>query len=175
MIPSDKPIILIGMMGCGKTTIGRGLAAALERRFFDSDHEIEKETGKTVAEIFESEGEAAFRSLEKNVVKRLLEARNTVIAAGGGAFAHGRTRALIQENALSIWLKGDAETLFERALKGRKRPLLKSPGARETFLSLLRQRTPYYQLADIHVDNSSASLQNTVGVIIKAVSIKNDS
>ena len=174
MIPSDKPIILVGMMGCGKTTIGRGLAAALERRFFDSDREIEKTAGKTITEMFKSEGEAAFRRREKEGLRTLLSAGHSVIAAGGGAFQDQETRAFVKEKAFSIWLSGAGDVFFQRAGKGRIRPLLEGPGAKERFMALYRVRMPNYAQADFHVANDGASVQTTIETIMEATRIKRD-
>ncbi len=174
MNPSNKPIILVGMMGCGKTTIGRGLAAALERRFFDCDRKIEKTAGKTITELFKSEGEAAFRRREVEVLRTLLGASPSVIAAGGGAFHDQETRALIKQQAISIWLSGAADVFFQRAEKDGVRPLLEGAGVREKFMALYRERMPSYAQADFHVANDGLSVQTTIEAIIKVLGIKND-
>jgi shikimate kinase len=169
-----KPIILVGMMGCGKTTIGRGLAVALERRFFDSDREIEKTTGKTITEMFKSEAETVFRRREGEVLRTLLSTGPSVIAAGGGAFQDQETRALIKQKATSIWLSGVADVFFQRAEKNGIRPLLEGTGVREKFMALYRERMPGYALADFHVANDGPSVQTTIEAIIKVLGIKND-
>ncbi len=174
MIPSNKPIILVGMMGCGKTTIGRGLAAALECRFFDSDREIEKTTGKTITDLFKSEAEAVFRRREGEVLRTLLSTGPSVIAAGGGAFQDQETRALIKQQATSIWLSGAGNVFFQRAEKDGIRPLLEGAGVREKFMALYRERMLSYAQADFHVANDGLSVQTTIEAIIKVLGIKND-
>ncbi|MCH7805558.1 MAG: shikimate kinase [Proteobacteria bacterium] len=174
MTLSDKPIILVGMMGCGKTTIGRGLAAALKRGFFDSDREIEKTAGKTITEMFRSEGEAAFRRQEGGVLRTLLGAGHSVIAAGGGAFQDQQTRAFVKQKALSIWLSGAGDVFFQRAQKGGTRPLLEGAGAWEKFMALYRVRMPGYAQAEFHIASDGAPVETIIEDIINVTGIKRD-
>ena len=165
----QKTLVLIGMMGVGKSTIGRLLAEALGVQFLDSDREIEQRTRKTISKIFEDDGESAFRKLEVETLLSLLGKAPCVIAAGGGAFLNVRTRKHIQEQALSVWLDGPMDVMFERARKDGKRPLLHKENAREVFEALYRERKESYALADIHIENGIHPGQKTVEEILAAL------
>lgn len=167
MSPPEKPIVLIGMMGAGKSTIGRLLAAAMERDFCDSDLGVEIRAEKPIAEIFEQDGEGGFRVLEKKVMAELLSQKNTVIAAGGGAFLDNDLRTSILENATSIWLKDTPEEMFERAIGGGDRPLLKADNPRQEFLDLYNARKQTYALADFTIECERASPGEVVELILK--------
>ena len=164
---NNKPIILIGMMGCGKTSVGRMLAGRMGRDFFDSDRKIEKATGRTVLEIFKSEGEAAFRSYEKEVLASLLNQNNAVIAAGGGALLAPETVALIREKAISIWLTGEALLFYERVKNTPERPLLAGPDGKEKFTTLYRRRLPGYQSANFKVAADGPTQEETLKQILE--------
>lgn len=148
-----RPIVLIGMMGAGKTTVGRRLAAALDRRFIDSDAEIEEAAGMTIPEIFETHGENQFRSGEARVIARLMGETDMVLGTGGGAWMNADTRALLQSASVSVWLKADLDTLFARVSRRSNRPLLKTPNPRQTLKDLMDARYPVYAEADITIDS----------------------
>ena len=167
----DRPIALVGMMGAGKTTVGRRLAHALELPFRDVDAEIESASGLTVSELFSKHGEESFRKGEAQVIERLLGGAPLVIATGGGALTTAATRALIAESAISIWIRADIDTLVKRATKRPTRPLLKNGDPRAIILELLAQRTAFYEAANIVVDTSAGNHSQTVEAIIKQLSL----
>lgn len=156
-----KPVVLVGLMGAGKSTIGRRLAASLGMNFIDSDVEIVEAAGCSIADIFETYGEAIFRDLEQRVLLRLVGSEPCVIATGGGAFINPTIREAIKEKAISVWLKADLEVLLERVSRRDTRPLLKT-GDKGTILSkLMEERYPVYGEADITID-SNAGLHEAV-------------
>ena len=167
----DQPITLVGLMGVGKTTIGRRLAARMNRAFMDADAEVEAAAGRTVAEIFADFGEAAFRDGERKVIARLLsEPKPMILALGGGAFMDPDTRALIKARAVSVWLRADVETLFERVMrKPGQRPLLETEDPKAVLERLHAERAPVYAQADIIVDSDAVSHDTTVQRLIKAL------
>jgi shikimate kinase len=165
----DRPIVLVGMMGAGKTTVGRRLAKAIGLPFHDADAEIEKAAGMSVAELFEKHGEASFRRGETQVIARLLAGGPIVLATGGGALTNASTRALIRENALSIWLRAEVDTLVRRATRRPTRPLLKKGDPKETIARLLAERTPYYAEATLTVDSQPGAHGRTVAAILTAL------
>ncbi|MBK5921935.1 shikimate kinase [Rhodothalassium salexigens] len=165
----DRPIALVGMMGCGKSTVGRRLARRLALPFVDSDQEVETAAGCPVSEVFERFGEAAFRQGEYKVLARLLDGRRKVIATGGGAFAEPGTRALIRARAVTVWLKADLDTLVARTARRDTRPLLRGADPRATLARLLDRRTPDYALADIHVVSADGPHGRVVDAIIDAL------
>jgi shikimate kinase len=146
-----RPLVLVGMMGAGKTTVGRRLATKLGRQFLDSDEEIERAAQMTIPEIFEQRGEAEFRAGETRVIARVLKDRDIVLATGGGAFVQPETRGLIKTEALSVWLKAEADILFERVSRRSNRPLLKTANPRQTLERLIEERYPIYAEADVTV------------------------
>jgi shikimate kinase len=146
-----RSIVLVGLMGAGKTAIGRRVAQVLDLPFTDSDQEIEKVSRLTVPELFDLYGEAEFRSLEERVIARLLEGGPQVVSTGGGAFMNERTRRAIAANGVSVWLKADLDTLMNRVVKRQNRPLLKHPDPRAVMRRLMTERHPVYELADIVV------------------------
>ena len=164
-----KPIVLIGMMGTGKTTIGRRLAPALGLPFFDSDSEIETAAGMTVSELFEAHGEESFREGEARVIKRLLGGPPHVLATGGGAVIHPETRALIKEKGISVWMRADTETLARRATKRDTRPLLRTSDPAATLAALAKEREPFYAEANIHVDSQPGPHEQTVALILNKI------
>jgi shikimate kinase len=167
----DRPIVLVGLMGVGKSTVGKRLAARLELPFVDADHEIEVAAGLTVAEIFERFGEAHFRDGERRVIARLIEDTPKVIAAGGGAFMQPDTRKLILDRAITIWLDADIDVLAERVRRrSGTRPLLKGRDERQVLGDLAAVRNPVYALAPIHIRSDAMSHENTVEAILKALS-----
>jgi len=147
-----RPIVLVGLMGAGKSSIGRRLAARLNMPFVDADDEIEKAANLSISEIFERHGEAAFRDGERRVIARLLGGPLGVLATGGGAFMDPQTRALIRERGLSIWLKAEIETLLKRVARRSHRPLLKQGDPRAVLEKLMVERYPVYAEADLAIE-----------------------
>lgn len=164
-----RPIVLIGMMGAGKTTVGRRLAAKLGRRFVDSDEEVEKAAGMTIEEIFAAHGEADFRAGEVKVIARLLKDESIVLGTGGGAFINAETRALVKETALSVWIKADFDLLFQRVSRRSNRPLLKTANPRETLQKLIDARYPIYAEADITVVSRDVPQDQVASELIEAL------
>ncbi|MEM8871584.1 MAG: shikimate kinase [Pseudomonadota bacterium] len=158
-----RSLVLVGLMGAGKTSIGKRLAQVLDVGFQDSDHEVEAAAGLEVREIFEKYGEADFRAGEARVVQRLLSGPPGVLATGGGAFMTEAVRDAIAKTALSIWLNADLETLWQRVKDKPTRPLLQQPRPREVLGRLLEDRRPTYALADVEVQ-SKAGLSHDVMV-----------
>ncbi|MDR3375083.1 MAG: shikimate kinase [Ancalomicrobiaceae bacterium] len=146
-------IVLVGMMGAGKTTIGKRLATRLGLRFIDADNEIERAAAQTIPEIFTEHGEAYFRDGERRVIARLLGEGPQVLATGGGAFMNADTRAAIAEKGISVWLEADVDLLFARVRRRSNRPLLENPDPEGTLRRLVAERHPVYALADIIVQS----------------------
>lgn len=172
MSPPEKPIVLVGMMGAGKSTIGGMLARALGRFFIDSDEEIERRAGTTIAKIFKANGEAAFRALEKEVLTGLLAQKNAVIATGGGAFVDQGSSVSILQKATSIWLKGKPKAMFERAQKDGKRILLEGKNPWETYQTLYGERKGAYAGADLTIEIIEGSPEKTLALILAALEEK---
>jgi shikimate kinase len=166
----DQPIVLVGLMGAGKTTVGRRLAQRLGLPFVDADEEIERAAGLTVAEIFDTFGEAEFRAGERRVIARLLAGPPQVIATGGGAFMNEETRARIKERGISIWLRADLAVLAERVGRRNTRPLLRDGDPRETLADLMATREPIYAQADLTVDSADQPHAATVDTMLAALS-----
>ncbi|MBB4084700.1 shikimate kinase [Sphingomonas carotinifaciens] len=164
-----QPIVLVGLMGVGKSTVGRRLAARLRVPFVDADHEIEAAAGMTIADMFEKFGEAHFRDGERRVIARLVDGRPKVIATGGGAFINDETRALILEQATAIWLTANTDVLVERVRKRDTRPLLRGRDPRQVLADLAAKRNPIYALAPIHVSSHRGPHEATVAAILKAI------
>lgn len=169
-LKTDRPIALVGLMGVGKTTVGRRLAKRLSRIFDDSDDAIEQASGRTVAGYFRDHGEADFREGEFRVVKRLLESEKPiVIATGGGAFIHPPTRELLLEHAHVVWLKGDLDTLVERVSRNDNRPLLIGTDKRAKMRELMDARHPIYAQAHIKVKIARGPHIRTVNRVMRAL------
>ncbi len=165
----DRSVVLVGMMGVGKTSIGRRLAARINFEFVDADEEIERAAGMTIAEIFEKFGEGYFRDGERRVIARLMDGPPKVIATGGGAFINEETRTLILERALSIWLDADIKVLADRVSRRDHRPLLKNRDPVEVLTELGKVRNPLYAAANIHVRSDASPHARTVENILKAI------
>ena len=168
---SGRPLVLVGLMGVGKTTVGRRLAQRLRLPFVDADHEIEAASGMTVSEIFEKYGEAYFRDGERRVIARLIDGKPKVIATGGGAFINDETRSLILAEATAIWLSAPPEILVERVGRRNTRPLLRNRDAGQVLAELARVRNPIYAKAHIHIASNKAPHEATVASILKAIGL----
>jgi shikimate kinase len=165
----ERPIVLVGMMGVGKSTVGMKLASMLGLAFTDADDEIERAARMSVSEIFERYGEPSFRDGERRVIARLVSERPAVIATGGGAFCNDETRALILEKTIPVWLDSDLDTLVERVSRKDNRPLLRGGDPREILARLKREREPFYSQAPIHVTSQPGPHEQTVQQILKAI------
>ena len=152
----ERAIVFVGLMGAGKTAIGRRVAQLLDLPFIDSDHEIEAVSRMTIPELFETYGEPEFRALEQRVIDRLLREGPCVVSTGGGAFMAANTRERIAEHGVSVWLKADLDLLMERVSRNQNRPLLKSPDPRAVMERLMAERYPVYAEADITVETRDA-------------------
>ena len=164
-----RTIVLIGLMGAGKTKIGRRLAARLNLPFFDSDSEIEAAAGETIEEIFRNRGEAAFRDGERRVIARLLAQPTHVLATGGGAFMDPATRALIARRGVSVWLRADLDVLLARVARRSNRPLLKERDPRAVLAELIERRHPIYGEADLIIDSGEVPAESTTTRVIAAL------
>ena len=165
----NKTIALVGLMGVGKSSVGRRLATALDLPFKDADTEIETAAGRTIPEIFEAFGEAEFRDGERRVIARLLDEGPMVLATGGGAFMNDQTRALIADKALSVWLKADVEILARRVGRKDNRPLLQGKDPLVVLTALAEVRYPVYAQADITVELGETPHQDSVAAILRAL------
>ncbi len=159
--------MLVGLMGVGKTTVGKRLAAAMHRDFADADAEIEAAADMSISEIFARFGEGYFRDGERRVIARLMEMGNAVIATGGGAFMNAQTRALILEKGIAIWLDADIRTLVERVSRRNTRPLLHGKDPARVLEDLAQVRNPVYAQAHIHVHSDRAPHERTVHRILE--------
>lgn len=162
-------IVLIGMMGAGKSTIGRRMAARLRLPFVDADTEIETAAGMSIPDIFETHGEPHFRDGEARVIARLLEGGPAVVATGGGAFMREETRARIRDRAVSIWLKADADTIMKRVRRRSDRPLLQNADPEATVSRLLGEREPVYGTADLVILSRDVPHDRIVDECIEAL------
>jgi shikimate kinase len=167
----DRPVVLVGMMGVGKSSVGRKLSALLHLPFFDADEEIETAAQMAIPEIFERFGEGYFRDGERRVIARLIDGpgTRTVIATGGGAFINAETRALILERGIAVWLDSDVETLLERVSRKGNRPLLKQGDPREILTRLRAEREAAYAEAPIHVQSTSGPHTRTAQAVLKGI------
>ena len=165
----DRTIALVGLMGVGKTTVGRRLARLLQVPFVDADAEIEAAAGRSVSDIFAERGEHEFRDGERRVIARLLDGPPVVLATGGGAFLNPQTRALIRERALSVWLKADLDVLVKRVGRRDTRPLLRTGDPRAVLERLMRERYPIYEEAELVVETSDSPHDAAVAAILAAL------
>ncbi|MEL6828710.1 MAG: shikimate kinase [Pseudomonadota bacterium] len=166
----NRTIALVGLMGAGKSTVGRRLAEAMGRDFFDSDDEIEKAAGQSISDIFSQHGEGEFRRGEQKVLERLLLGPAHILATGGGAYLNADTRTLMRAHAITIWLNADLETLWKRVSKRGHRPLLKSSDPKRVLSELFEARQPIYELADITIESADGPHNETVEAILTALS-----
>ena len=170
-----KTIVMVGMMGAGKTAVGRALAARLGVPFLDSDHEIEAAANMTIPEIFARDGEPFFRKKETQVIARLLQEERGILSTGGGAFLAERNRALIAEHGTSVWLNADLEVLWNRVKHKDTRPLLRTPDPHATLESLYQQRVPLYSKADLMVvSDGVSSIEDMVDKVLVALKQRPD-
>lgn len=167
-----KPVVLVGLMGAGKTTVGRRLSSALGVPFVDADAEITEAAGCSISDIFEIYGEGIFRDLEQRVMLRLLSDKPCVIATGGGAFMNSGIRAAIRDKAVSVWLKAEIDILLERVSRRDTRPLLKSGDRRAILTRLMDERYPVYAEADITIDSNAGVHEDVVLSVLRALEEK---
>lgn len=167
--PAPRTVALVGLMGVGKTTVGRRLARALGLPFKDADAEIEIAAGRSVSDIFAERGEQEFRSGERRVIRRLLDGPPLVLATGGGAFMNPETRRLIRARAVSVWLRADLEVLMRRVARRDTRPLLRDRDPREVLERLAAERYPVYAEADLTVETNESPHDAAVSAILKAL------
>ena len=164
-----RPIVLVGLMGAGKTSVGRRLAEKLGIPFVDADHEIERAAGKTIKDIFAEHGEPYFREGERRVIQRLIGNGAQVLATGGGAYMNDETRARIQEHGISVWLKASLPLLMKRVSKRQDRPLLQAEDPEGVMRGLMETRYPVYALADVTVESRDVQHGQMVNDVIRAL------
>ena len=164
-----RSIVLVGLMGAGKTSVGKRLAARLHLPFVDADAEIEKAANATIPEIFARHGEAYFRDGERRVIRRLLDGRPKVLATGGGAFMSAETRQAIAEGGISVWLEADLDVLMARVRKRSNRPLLMNDDPEGTMRRLIDERYPIYALADIRIRSRDVAHEVVADEVLQAL------
>ena len=165
----EKTIVLVGMMGAGKTTVGKILADRIGIQFVDADQEIERAAGCTITDIFEKYGEVEFRKGEERVISRILAGEPCVLATGGGAFMSHATRLLIKKTATSIWLRASFKVLAKRLEKRSDRPLLQTVDPQQTLRALIDKRYPIYNCADLIVDAEDNAIDITVSKVVECL------
>lgn len=166
----DRVIVFVGLMGAGKTAIGKRVAQLLGLPFVDSDHEIEAVSRMTIPELFETYGEPEFRALEQRVIERLLREGPCVVSTGGGAFMNAQTRNAIAARGVSLWLKAELDLLMERVGRNQNRPLLKNPDPRGVMQRLMDERYPVYAQADITMETRDANREIIADEALQALS-----
>jgi shikimate kinase len=167
-----RSVVFVGLMGAGKTAIGRKVAGTLGLPFLDSDHEIEAASRMTVPDLFERYGEPEFRSLEQRVILRILESGPQVLSTGGGAYMNEHTREAIATHGISVWLKADIDTLMDRVSKKQNRPLLKNADPRGVMAKLIDERYPVYAKADVTVFTRDERKEVIAAEVIEALSAR---
>lgn len=165
----QRSIVLVGLMGAGKSAVGRKTAALLSLPFVDADHEIEMVSKMSIPELFSQYGEPEFRALEQRVVTRLLRSGPQVLATGGGAFLNEATRAAIRELGVSVWLSADIDLLMDRVSRRQNRPLLRDPDPRGVMQRLIQERYPVYRTADIEVRSQDISKEEMAARVVTAL------
>ncbi len=165
----QRSLVMVGLMGCGKSSVGRRLGDVLGLRFVDADTEIEVAAGKSIAEIFEDHGEPYFRDGERRVIARLLKAGPQVLATGGGAFMNEETRANIKVSGVSIWLKAELHVLMRRVMRRENRPLLRTSDPEARMRDLMALRYPVYGSADLTIESREVAHDEIVGNVIKGL------
>ena len=175
MFELQKTVALIGMMGSGKSAVGKVVSSIINVPFKDADFEIEKAAKLSIPEIFERHGEKFFRDKEDQVIKRLLKGKCCILATGGGAFINKKIRSSIEEQAVSVWLKADLETLWKRVKHKKSRPLLRTDNPRDTLANIYTDRIKTYSLADIIINsNDKSSLDEMAKLVIKSLLDRKD-
>lgn len=170
-----KTVVMVGMMGAGKTSVGTAFARLIGVPFVDSDDEIVRAANRSIPEIFERDGEAFFRARETEVLSRLLRGAPCVLSTGGGAFMSAANRAIVREAGVSVWIRADLDLLWNRVRHKTTRPLLRTPNPRETLRALYEARVPIYQLADVVVDAAAdLTVEEMAGRVLNALSTRND-
>ena len=165
----ERPVVLVGLMGAGKTSVGRRLADKLGIPFVDADHEIEAAAGKPIKEIFADHGEPYFREGERRVIQRLIGNGAQVLATGGGAYMNDETRARIKEHGISVWLRAALPLLMKRVAKRQDRPLLQADNPEAVMRDLMDNRYPVYALADVTVESRDVQHGQMVNDVIRAL------
>lgn len=170
-----KTVVLVGMMGAGKTAVGKALAAKLAVPFLDSDEEIVKAANMSIAEIFERDGEPFFRDKETQVISRLLTEERCILSTGGGAYLTERNRAIISEKGVAVWLNADLDLLWSRVRHKNTRPLLRTDNPYETLKSLYEARVPAYEKADLAVKGrADYSIEDMAEAVVNALKSQED-
>jgi shikimate kinase len=170
-----KTVVMVGMMGAGKTAVGTQLARLLNVPFLDSDEEIVRAASRSIAEIFERDGEAFFRARETEILARLLKGDPCVLSTGGGAFLSETNRALISAQGVSVWLRADLDLLWHRVRHKTTRPLLRTANPRETLRTIYEARVPVYELADVAVESrGDLSIEEMAGNVLAALQARPD-
>jgi shikimate kinase len=170
-----KTVVMVGMMGAGKTAVGTALARQLGVDFRDSDEEIVRAANRTIAEIFERDGEVFFRARESEVIARLLRGTPCVLSTGGGAFLSAANRQMIHDIGISVWLRADLDLLWQRVRHKTTRPLLRTPNPRETLRELYEARLPHYAQADLTVDAApDLSVEEMAARVLQALRARSD-
>ncbi|MDH4441794.1 MAG: shikimate kinase [Rhizobium sp.] len=164
-----RNLVLVGLMGAGKSAIGRLVAQQLGLPFIDTDTEIERVSRMTISELFAAYGEDEFRALETRVIKRLMRSGPRVVSTGGGAFINDKTRKQVERGGISVWLKADLDVLWERVNKRDHRPLLKTENPKQTLKDLMDKRYPIYGLADITVQSRDERKEVIAGEVLTAI------
>ena len=165
----DRPVVLVGLMGAGKTRVGRRLAERLNLPFVDTDQVIEAENGRTIAQLFAQIGEPAFREGERRLIARLVTGPAAIVATGGGAFMEPRTRTTLSERAITVWLRADLDTLVARTSRSNKRPLLQGVDRAQKLAELMAARYPAYAEAHLTVDSLQGPVEQTVDAVLAAL------
>lgn len=171
MIKTNKIILLVGLIGSGKTSVGKRLAKKLNLPFVDGDQEIERAAGLSVIDVFKCFGQEEYRAGEERIMKRLLSGSPCVLASGGGAFVAEQTRSIAKEKALTIWLKADLEVLYNRTTGRKRRPFLQCGDSKikSKLQSYIDEEYPYYSEADIIVETKNEAVENTVTRVLNAI------
>ena len=170
-----KTVALVGMMGCGKTTIGQAVSKALSVQFLDSDEEIERAANLTITEIFERNGEDFFRLKETQIITRLLKTKRAILSTGGGSFLNPANQRVISETGVALWLRADLDLLWNRVKHKNTRPLLQTADPYATLSHLCKVRDPIYALAELHVDTFKGySVQDTTDQVIRTLLTRPD-
>ena len=175
MFELKKTVALVGMMGSGKSAIGKVVSSIIDVPFVDADVEIEKAAKLSIPEIFERHGERFFRDKENQVIKRLLKERPCILATGGGAFVNEKIRISIKQHGVSVWLNADLETLWKRVKHKKTRPLLRTDNPKETLANIYKERTETYSLADVIIESrGTSSLDKMANRVINSLLDRNE-